>query len=455
MSGRAQLHAISLLRANPTLKFGQTVIELDDVMSESLRLEIQKVADGTLPQNIQQIELTEAGGLYVHAQGGESHAVSQLRLPVQALLEEHLFERGMARYAAQVSRNEGTFKAKCVQFAEKYGSPAADAWGAIRNSAGLTMAVIKILALTGVITLAPHAFATMLLIYGCFILVQALLSLGPLMIGGASNGILQGRMAEELGDKTHQTSARLKKWGAFFSFVEGSFWLVIAVVDIYGLAKLSSLLMKILFWGVFNFTFIYMASCAGRDYARHKKFRAALKSRLEQPDLNDLQRYHAALSYVRAKWHIHLKQKHAHYSEPELVQKAGRKIYRFLEQTSEGTLESMAKVDALLARLENQDATALNEAKVLVGELLVENKRKLVADAVTIFLGVVGVMCWFDVTIVWAGAEHAGDIVDWVLWVLLNLGFLLMSSWERFSSKIADYYTRGERPQIPSPILHV
>ena len=447
MSALTRLRATTVLSVDATLKFGQTTFQLDTGLRASLFREIQMVGDLDLPAFIDQVELHEDGRLLVHSLWEESREVRALFLPTKAILEEHLFERGQALCSAQKVQNESGFRAKCVILAQK-AAAVADGWGAIRNAVGCTFAVIKILALLGVITLTPHAFFTMLIIYGCLVLVQGILSVGPLFIGGTAEGVLQSRMAEALADKTHQRSAFLKKWGGFFSLVEGSLWIAIAICDFSGMITLSATLTKILFWGIFNFTFIYMASCSGRDFKRHNKFRKALKTRLEDPNCkNDFERYHNALTYVRDKWYMHLKPKHAHYSERELVQKAGRKTYRLEEQTSEGSLARMEDLDALLERLDKGDAQAIKDAQILVGELLVENKKKLIVDFVTIFLGVVGVFCWFDIMIVFAGYTNAGEIADWVLWVFLNAGFLFMSSWGRFSDKFAAHFTKSEIPQ--------
>ncbi len=197
-----------------------------------------------------------------------------------------------------------------------------------------------------------------------------------------------------------------------------------------------------------------MAAVAIRDKRRHQKFQSKIHSVLNDPaHQNNFESYIAALKFIRDKWHIHLKPKHGGLTEEELIQKAGRKIYRLEEQTSPECVEGMYEVDTLIARLSKGELDAIADAKLFIEKIERASKVKLLADWITIILGVVGIICWFDIFITWFGGDMAGSIVDWTLWVFLNLGFLLALDWDLAFRKVAFFFTHSEASMVEAATL--
>lgn len=440
-------HATSIFTLDATLKYGEIPYKLTERMQAALLEEIRKVEGVDLPTIINQIEIHSEGHLIVHSAFERSKEAPQLYLPAKKVLEMHLFEKGSRLLDQLHSEQILGWRAALLKSKQKFYDPFASGWAAVRNGAGLVIAVLNLLALLGVVSVSPQLCATLLIVYACFVLVQGLLALGPAFLGNAVDGELQNAQAAALGDERGRLSAQLKSWDGIFSLVTGAFWITIAVADFSGMFTLSSLLTKILFWGIFNFTFIYMSAVAYRDYRWHSKFKRAIVEKLGVGEPN----YVAALEYVRDKWHMHLKPSHSDLDKEQLIQKAGRKLARFEGQTSEQIREKMGTVDALIARLHTNEQGAEIEAQKLLNEIRGENKKRIIRDIVTIALGIVGVICWFDITITWAGHDIAGAIVDWSLWVALNLGFLFMLDSRASFEKLAAHFAKKESPQVPEP----
>jgi hypothetical protein len=253
------------------------------------------------------------------------------------------------------------------------------------------------------------AHSVLLGIYALAVIIQGVLFTGPQgIMAWGKGGYDKYQIAKEVGDKKHMVSAAFTTNSGVWSAAEGTTWIfmgfLLLTAALHGfipgipevLPELLPYVVAILFFGIFNLSYITMIVQGFRDVGIQQKFHKKMIDAFGTGPDHSRAQCIAALQALRSKLIGKKDKTVALLTDPASLNVRLMKKAHRLRKVMDGDafeLVQIQHIDELLARLKNEkDTEALEVSQLYVRDVISANERNITLSTAQIKIGFAGLV---------------------------------------------------------------